>query len=132
MAWTFGSIFLDGIKATRNLEQNLFYVASIRGENSLLLFILLKKIWLNLWFGTALCKTPTEFHATIWVFVWSMLFATMATLSVSIVSMHLESFTYFTFGSHCGKSFKLSYKKIKTLHKQGLHPAEILKALKGC
>ena len=55
-----------------------------------------------------------------------MLFATMATLSVSIVSMRLGSFTYSTFGSHRGQSFELFYKKIKILHKQGLHPAEIL------
>ena len=50
-------------------SENSFYVANIRGggENSLLLFILLKKIWLNLWFGTTLCKTPMEFPATIWV-----------------------------------------------------------------
>ena len=60
-----------------------------------------------------------------------MLFATMATLSVSIVSMRLGSFTYSTFGSHRGQSFKLFYKKTKKpLHKQGLHPAEIPKALK--
>ena len=59
-----------------------------------------------------------------------MLFATMATLSVSIVLMHLGSFMYSTFGSHRGQSFKLLYKKIKILHKQGLHPAEILKVLK--
>ena len=60
-----------------------------------------------------------------------MLFATMATLSVSIVLMRLGSFTYSTFGSHRGQSFKLFYKKTKKpLHKQGLHPAEILKALK--
>ena len=55
----------------------------------------------------------------------------MATLSVSIVSMRLGSFTYSTFGSHRCLSFKLfCKKKIKILHKQGLHPAEILKALK--
>ena len=63
--------------------------------------------------------------------LWLMLFATMATLSVSIVLMRLGSFTYSTFGSHCGQSFKLFYKKIKKpLHKQGLHPAEIPKVLK--
>ena len=59
-----------------------------------------------------------------------MLFATMTTLSLSIVSMRLGSFTYSTFVSHRGQSFKLFYKKIKILHKQGLHPAEILKVLK--
>ena len=40
-----------------------------------------------------------------------MLFATMATLSVSIVLMRLGSFMYSTFGSHYGKSLKLFYKK---------------------
>ena len=60
-----------------------------------------------------------------------MLFATMATLSVSIVLMRLGSFTYSTFGSHHGKSFKLFYKKKnQDPPQQGLHPAEILKALK--
>ena len=59
-----------------------------------------------------------------------MLFATMAAPGVSIVSMCLGSFMYSTFGSHGGQSFKLLHKKIKILHKQGLHPAEILKVLK--
>ena len=52
----------------------------------------------------------------------------MATLSVAIMLMHLGSFTYPTFGSHCGKSFKLCYRKNQD--PQGLHPAEILKVLK--
>ena len=86
---------------------NSFYGANIPDENLLLLFILLKKIWLNLWFGTVLCKTPMEFPAMIWVCTWPKLFATMATLSVSIVLMRLRSFTYSTFDSHLGKSFKL-------------------------
>ena len=59
-----------------------------------------------------------------------MLFATTATLSVSIVLMRLGSFTYSTYGSHHGKSFKLFYKKNQDPPQQGLHPAEILKALK--
>ena len=46
-------------------SENSFYVANIWDENLLLLFILLKKIWLNLWFGTALRKTPMEFPTTI-------------------------------------------------------------------
>ena len=76
-------------------------------------------------------KLPWNFLLRFESSAWPMLFATMATLSVSIVSMRLGSFTYSTFGSHCGQSFKLFYKKIKKpLHKQGLHPAEIPKALK--
>ena len=98
-------------------SENSFYVANIWDGNLLLLFILLKKIWLNLWFGTALRKTHMKFPATIWVSAQPMLFATMATLSVSIVLMRLGSFTYSTFGSHHGKSFKLFYKKkTKILH----------------
>ena len=76
-------------------------------------------------------KLPWNFPLRFESSAWPMLFATMATLSVSIVSMRLGSFTYSTFGSHRGQSFKLFYKKTKKpLHKQGLHPAEILKALK--
>ena len=76
-------------------------------------------------------KLPWNFLLRFESSVWPMLFATMATLSVSIVSMRLGSFTYSTFGSHRGQSFKLFYKKIKKpLHKQGLHPAEIPKVLK--
>ena len=36
--------------------ENSFYVGNIRDENSLLLFILLEKIWLDWWFGTDPCK----------------------------------------------------------------------------
>ena len=85
-------------------QLNIHSVVNFWGENSFLLFILLKKIWLNLWFITALCKTPMEFPATIPVSTQPMLFATMATLSVLIVSMRLGSFMYSTFDSHHSKS----------------------------
>ena len=58
-------------------------------------------------------KLPWNFLLRFESSAWPMLFATMATLSVSIVSMRLGSFTYSTFGSHCGQSFKLFYKKKK-------------------
>ena len=87
--------------------ENSLYVGNIRNENSLLLFILLKKIWLDLWFVTDPCKTPIEFPATISVSARPMSFTTMATLRVLIVSMHLGSFTYSTFRSHRSKSFEL-------------------------
>ena len=86
-------------------------MGNTQGETLLLLLILLKNIWLNLWFGTALCKTPMEFPTTIPVSIRPMLFATMATLGISIVSMCLGSLTSSTFGSHYGKSFKLFSKK---------------------
>ena len=108
-----------------------FYVANIQGNNSLQLFILFKRFgWIC---GSVLLyvKLPWNFPLRFESSAWPMLFATMATLSVSIVSMRLGSFTYSTFGSHRGQSFKLFYKKTKKpLHKQGLHPAEIPKALK--
>ena len=63
MARTFGNIFLDGVNATRNFERKIrsmwrIFVAIVHS---------FKKIWLNLWFGTALCKTPMEFPAMILV-----------------------------------------------------------------
>ena len=112
-------------------SENLFYAANIWGDNSLQLFILSKGFgWIC---GSVLLyvKLPWNFPLRFESSAWPMLFATMATLSVSIVSMRLGSFTYSTFGSHRGQSFKLFYKKIKKpLHKQGLQPAEIPKALK--
>ena len=87
--------------------ENSLYVGNIRNENSLLLFILLKKIWLDLWFVTDPCKTSIEFPATISVSARPMSFTTMATFRELIVSMHLGSFTYSTFRSHRRKSFKL-------------------------
>ena len=112
-------------------SENSFYAANIQGDNSLQLFILSKRFgWIC---GSVLLyvKLPWNFPLRFESSAWPMLFATMATLSVSIVSMRLGSFTYSTFGSHRGQSFKLFYKKTKKpLHKQGLHPAEILKALK--
>ena len=80
-----------------------FYAANIRGENSLLLFIAIVH--------------------TIWVSARPMLFATMATLSISIVSMCLGSFTYSTFGSYRGQSFKLFYKKNQDLPQAGPPPS---------
>ena len=55
----------------------------------------------------------------------------MATLSVSIVSMvwdHLHTLLLLVIVAKF--QITLLKKKIKILHKQGLHPAEILKALK--
>ena len=113
------------------LSETSLYAANIRGDNSLQLFILSKRFgWIC---GSVLLyvKLPWNFPLRFESSARPMLFATMATLSVSIVSMRLGSFTYSTFGSHRGQSFKLFYKKIKKpLHKQGLHPAEIPKALK--
>ena len=95
-----------------------FYAANIQGNNSLQLFILSKRFgWIC---GSVLLyvKLPWNFPLRLESSAWPMLFATMATLSVSIVSMHLGSFTYSTFGSHRGQSFKLFYKKTKKpLHK---------------
>ena len=112
-------------------SENSFYAANIRGDNSLQLFILSKRFgWIC---GSVLLyvKLPWNFPLRFESFAWPMLFATMATLSVSIVSMRLGSFTYSTSGSHRGQSFQLFYKKTKKpLHKQGLHPAEIPKAMK--
>ena len=65
MARTFGDIFLDGVNATQISSKNSFNMANIWDENLLLLFIFLKKIWLNLWFGTALFKIPMEIPAMI-------------------------------------------------------------------
>ena len=72
----------------------------------IVLFILLKKIWLNLWLVTTLCNTPIKFPATIPASARPVLFATVATLSILIVSMRLGSFMYSTFDYHHGKSFK--------------------------
>ena len=92
-------------------SENSFYAANIRGDNSLQLFILSKRFgWIC---GSVLLyvKLPWNFPQRFESSVWPMLFTTMATFSVSIVSMHLGSFTYSTFGSHCGQSVKLFYKK---------------------
>ena len=104
-------------------------MGNIRGENLLLLFILLKKMWLNLWFGTDLCKIPMEFPTTIVVSttyvvcnhnkmvyqlcqcIWDHLHILLLVIIVAKVSHN-------------------SRKKNKILHKKGLHPAKILKALK--
>ena len=92
-------------------SKNSFYAANIRGDNSLQLFILSKRFgWIC---GSVLLyvKLPWNFPLRFESSARPMLFATMATLSVSIVSMRLGSFTYSTFGSHRGQSFKLFYKK---------------------
>ena len=57
-------------------------------------------------------KLPWNFPLRFESSAWPMLFATMATLSVSIVSMRLGSFTYSTFGSHRGQSFKLNNHRV--------------------
>ena len=92
-------------------SENSFYAANIRGDNSLQLFILSKRFgWIC---GSVLLyvKLPWNFPQRFESSAWPMLFATMATLSVSIVLMRLGSFTYSTFGCHRGKSFKLFYQK---------------------
>ena len=103
-------------------SENSFYAANIRGDNSLQLFILSKRFgWIC---GSVLlyvklpCNFPLRFESS----AWPMLFATMATLSVSIVSMRLGSFTYSTFGSHRGQSFQLFYKKNKKALPQARPP----------
>ena len=101
-------------------SENSFYAANIRGDNSLQLFILSKRFgWIC---GSVLLyvKLPWNFSQRFESSAWPMLFATMATLSVSIVLVRLGSFTYST----------PTLKTKKALHKQGLHPAEIPKALK--
>ena len=92
-------------------SENSFYAANIWGVNSLQLFILSKRFgWIC---GSVLLYEKLPWNFLLWFesSTWPMLFATMATLSVSIVSMRLRSFTYSTFGSHCGQSFKLFYRK---------------------
>ena len=84
-------------------SENSFYAANIRGDNSLQLFILSKRFgWIC---GSVLLyvKLPWNFPLRFESSAWPMLFATMATLSVSIVSMRFGSFTYSTFGSHRGQ-----------------------------
>ena len=95
--------------------KNLFYVANIQGDNSLQFFILSKR------FGW-ICGLVLLYVKLTWNFLprfessaQPFLFAIMPTLSVSIVSMHLGSFMYSTFGSHHGQSFKLFYKKNQDL-----------------
>ena len=111
-------------------SENSFYAANIRGDNSLQFFILSKRFGWICGLVLLYVKLPWNFPLRFESSARPMLFATMATLSVSIVSMRLGSFTYSTFGSHRDKVSNYSTKKIKILHKQGLHPAEILKALK--
>ena len=71
-------------------SENSFYAANIRGDNSLQLFILSKRFgWIC---GSVLLyvKLPWNFPQRFESSAWPMLFATMATLSVSIVSMRLD------------------------------------------
>ena len=103
-------------------SDNSFYAANIRGDNSLQLFILSKRFgWICGWV-LLYVKLPWNFPQRFESSAWPMLFATIATLSVSIVSMRLGSFTYSTFGSHRGQSFKLFYKKIKKAPPQARPP----------
>ena len=97
--------FLDGVNATRNFERKFVLCGEFSGRKFVVLFILLKKIWLNLWLVTTLCNTPIKFPAMIPVSARPILFATMATQVV--VSMRLGSFMYSTFDSNHGKRFKL-------------------------
>ena len=92
-------------------SENSFYAANIRGDNSLQFFILSKRFGWICGLVLLYVKLPWNFPLRFESFARPMLFATMATLSVSIVSMRLGSFTYSTFGSHRGQSFELFYKK---------------------
>ena len=107
IAQSFDDIFLDGIHATWNFKQKFVPCSKYWAWKCVTIVYSFKKIWSNLWFGTALCKTPMEFLTAIWVSAQPMLFTTVATLSVSVVSVCLGSFLYFTFGTHHGQSFKL-------------------------
>ena len=104
---------LMAVKWLEFSSKNLFYAANIRADNSLQLFILSKRFGWICGLVLLYVKLPWNFPLRFESSAWPMLFATMATLSVSIVSMRLGSFTYSTFGSHCGQSFKLFYKKKK-------------------
>ena len=92
-------------------SENSFYAANIRGNNSLQFFILSKRFGWICVLILLYVKLPWNFPLRFESFARPMLVATMATLSVSIVSMRLGSFTYSTFGSHRGQSFELFYKK---------------------
>ena len=59
-ARTFGDKFLDGVNATRNFERKFVLCGEFSGRKFVVLFILLKKIWLNLWLVTYLCNTPIK------------------------------------------------------------------------
>ena len=56
-ARTFGDKFLDGVNATRNFERKFVLCGEFSGQKFVVLFILLKRIWLNLWLVTTLCNT---------------------------------------------------------------------------
>ena len=92
-------------------SENSFYAANIRGDNSLQFVILSKRFGWICGLVLLYVKLPWNFPLRFESSARPMLFATMATLSVSIVSMRLGSFTYSTFGSHRGQSFELFYKK---------------------
>ena len=92
-------------------SENSFYAANIRGDNSLQFFILSKRFGWICGLVLLYVKLPWNFPLRFESFARPMLFATMATLSVSIVSMRLGSFTYSTFGSHRGQIFEFFYKK---------------------
>ena len=95
-------------------SENLFYAANIRGNNLLQLFILSKRFgWIC---GSVLLyvKLPWNFPLRFESSVWPMLFATMATLSVSIVLMRLGSFMYSTFLVMVAKVSNYSTKKQKS------------------
>ena len=54
-------MFLNGINATRNFERKFVLCGEYFGRKFVGIVHSFKKVWLNLWFGTALCKTPMEF-----------------------------------------------------------------------
>ena len=95
-------------------SENSFYAANIQGDNSLQLFILSKRFgWICGWV-LLYVKLPWNFPQRFESSAWPMLFATMATLSVSIVSMRLGSFTYSTFLVIVAKVSNYSTKKQKS------------------
>ena len=94
------------------------------------MFILLKKMWLNLWFVTALCKTPMEFLAMLpvsahlcglqpWqhsLYQWCWcIWDHFQTLLLIVIMAKVSSY---------------SRKRMEISLQQGLHPAEILFGLK--
>ena len=103
-------------------SENSFYAANIRGDNSLQFFILSKRFGWICGLVLLYVKLPWNFPLRFKSSARPMLFATMATLRVSTHSLLLVVIV--------AKVSNYSTKKIKILHKQGLHPAEILKALK--
>ena len=106
--------FLMALMRLEISSKNLFYAANNRGNNLLQLFILSKRFGRICGSVLLYVKLPGNFPLQFESSVWPMLFATMATLSVSIVSMRLGSFTYSTFLVIVAKVSNYSTKKQKS------------------